>query len=80
VWSLTSRMTLSEFLSKVGIINNDMTCRLLTTGHYGATQTCFLIYSITSMIFTHVAAVHAGPHVGALFMCGPCSDERAEHA
>jgi len=35
-------MTLSELLCKVGI-SNAATC-LLITGHYDATQTCFLIY------------------------------------
>ena len=59
-----------------------MTNRLLVTGYYGATQTCFLIYYFNDLLACwHVPAIHAGPHVGPPSFCGgPCSDEHTEHA
>ena len=51
---------------------------LLITGHYGVTQTFYYFNDFSAC--WHVTSIHTGPHVGAPFLWGPCSDEHAEHA
>jgi len=58
-------MTLSELLCKVG----SKQCRDVSVNQYGTIhKLVFLI--ITSVIFRHVSAIHAGPYVGPPFCEG----------